>query len=264
MEALERFKETVLKEYPRLSSKDTFKFGCSNKLSCFNKCCRDVNIFLTPYDTLRMKQALNISSTEFLEKYTLLPLDKNLKYPVVLLAMRDDEEKRCNFVTEEGCSIYGNRPWACRMYPIGLASPNEGASEEEFYFLMHEDVCDGLGESKEWTPEEWMEDQGIISYHEFGETFKEIILHKRFQEGEALTAPQMEMFYMACYDLDKFRSFIFESTFLDRFEFDEERLESLKADDEELLLFGFEWLKFCLFKEQTMKIKERPANTDAP
>jgi hypothetical protein len=66
----------------------------------------------------------------------------------------------------------------------------------------------------------------------------------------------MEMYYMVCYNLDKFRRFLFESTFFDRFEIDEARREAMRNDDVELLKFGFEWLKFSLFGEKIMKIKE--------
>jgi len=56
-------------------------------------------------------------------------MDKNLQYPVILLQMRDNEKKSCPFVTAEGCSVYPDRPWACRMYPLGLASPNSTAAK---------------------------------------------------------------------------------------------------------------------------------------
>ena len=59
--------------------------------------------------------------------------------------------------------------------------------------------------------------------------------------------------------MDNFRKFIFETTFLNRFVIDQEQIEKLKTDDEELLLFGFNWLKYCLFQEPTMEVKNPPA-----
>ena len=61
---------------------------------------------------------------------------------------------------------------------------------------------------------------------------------------------------MACYDLDRFRRFVFESSFLDRFEVDETRAEAMREDDEELLEFAMQWLRFVLFGERTMKVKK--------
>ncbi|MDY6911644.1 MAG: YkgJ family cysteine cluster protein, partial [Chloroflexota bacterium] len=126
MEDFESFKEKILRDYPRLSVEDNFKFACHPGVPCFGKCCANVNIFLTPYDVLRMKTALGISSTEFLEKYTIpLSLEEN-QLPVILLKMAEDAEKKCPFVSDEGCTIYNDRPWSCRMYPLGLASSKTG------------------------------------------------------------------------------------------------------------------------------------------
>ncbi|MFA4837419.1 MAG: YkgJ family cysteine cluster protein, partial [Dehalococcoidia bacterium] len=115
-----------------------FKFDCHTQVSCFGKCCRDVNIFLTPYDVLRMKNALGIPSAEFLEKYaTPLILEEN-QLPVLLLKMgEDDADKKCPFVSDAGCTIYNDRPWSCRMYPVGLASSKTQTSAgEEFCFIV--------------------------------------------------------------------------------------------------------------------------------
>jgi hypothetical protein len=65
MEEYDKLKQKVLKEYPRLGIDDKFKFACKQAFKCFTKCCADVNIFLTPYDILRMKKRLNIKSGQF-------------------------------------------------------------------------------------------------------------------------------------------------------------------------------------------------------
>ena len=100
-----------------------------------------------------------------------------------------------------------------------------------------------------------MRDQKVEEYNEMGKLFKEISLHDFFSKDKKLTPPQLEMFYTVCYNIDKFREFVFESTFLNRFDVPEDTVKKIKEDDEELLKFGFEWLKYCLFGEKTMKIK---------
>jgi hypothetical protein len=143
------------------------------------------------------------------------------------------------------------------MYPIGLASPKEGVSqEEEFYFLMKEDICLGHEESREFTIREWIENQGVSKYDEMGREYKEITLHDFFEKGGQLNSSQMEMFYTACYDLDQFRRFVFESTFLKRFEIEKETVRAIEKDEEALLRFAFRWLRFCLFGEPTLKVKD--------
>ena len=149
MSELDNIKQTILKSAPRFTENDRFKFSCHKGLSCFTQCCADVTIFLTPYDIIRMKNRLKLTSDEFLAKYTFVPFGENQQAPVVILKMGDGEHKRCPFVSAEGCGIYEDRPWSCRMYPLGLASPKEGAcDEEEFYFLMEEAHCHGFAENK--------------------------------------------------------------------------------------------------------------------
>ena len=251
--------EKILKDSPRLGLDDTFKFGCHPGVSCFNRCCHDVNIFLAPYDVLRLKNRLGMKSNDFLDKYALLPVQKEMKTPVVVLRMNDDETKSCPFLTDEGCGVYSDRPWPCRMYPLGLAAQKDtpdGWQGERFYFLLQEEVCKGFEEGKEWAVRQWLDDQGIDEYDRWGEGYKELTLHEFFDKEDSVLSPEkMHMLFTACYDLDKFREFVFESTLLQRFEIGEEFVEGMRTDDEELLRFGYLWLMFSLFGEKTMKVK---------
>lgn len=259
MSELEELKKTILEQYPRLGAEDTFKFACHPGVSCFNHCCADVNIFLTPYDVLRLKNHLGIASQEFLDKYTQIVADRNQQLPAVQLRMTETETKHCHFVdTEKGCTVYENRPWSCRMYPIGQASPKEqeGRDDEKFYFILHEEVCKGFEEGKNWTVADWMKDQGVSEYDEFGELFKEVMFHDFFEQGKVLTPQKIDMFFLACYNLDRFREFILNTTFLKRFEIEKDELAKIKIDDEKLLKFAFDWVKFSLFGEKTVEVRE--------
>ena len=262
-DALGELEQKVLEEYPRLGPSDSFRFSCHPGVKCFNKCCGDVNIVLTPYDVLRMKNRLGITSTEFLEKYTLLPVNKEMTTPMVLLRMNEDEDKSCQFLTEKGCGVYTDRPWPCRMYPLGMAAQKDtedGWRGDRFYFLLQETGCMGFDEQKEWKVNDWLENQGLDDYDEWGEAFKELTLHEVFEDKEAVLSPEkMHMLFTACYDLDKFREFVFESTLLQRFDIDEDFLEEMRRDDEALLRFSYLWLRFSLFGEKTMRVKPHVA-----
>src|SRR5208337_764325 len=91
--------EGILKDQARMTPDDQFTFHCGLHLDCFTKCCCDVSIVLTPYDILRLKKALRIDSTEFLEQYTLPMFSPEQKFPVMILRM-DTETKKCPFVVE--------------------------------------------------------------------------------------------------------------------------------------------------------------------
>jgi Fe-S-cluster containining protein len=249
-------KEAILKESPRLTENDTFKFACGKNSPCFTQCCGDVNIALTPYDVLRARKRLGISSGEFLDRYTIVPFSKEQKFPVVLLKMQDNERKSCHFVGEEGCTIYEDRPWACRMYPIGVASPG-AEDQDKFYFIIRENLCEGHDQGTDWSIASWMKDQGVHEYDALGEEFKEIALHPFFQRDEVLKPAEMDMLFMVLYDLDKFHRFVFESTFLEKFNLKESEIEAAKSDEMELLRLGFRWLRFCLFGEPALEIKDQ-------
>jgi hypothetical protein len=70
-----------------------------------------------------------------------------------------------------------------------------------------------------------------------------------------LTEQTKKMFFLVSYNLDKFREFVFESSFLDRYEVDESTLNRIKDDEIELLKLGLKWLKWLLFKEGDFKLK---------
>ncbi len=247
--------ETILRDYPRLSLDDTLDFCCGKEVDCFTNCCRDVSIILTPYDVLRMKKALGLNSTEFLEKYTILGCTKDKKLPIVLLRM-NPEDGRCPFVTKEGCSLYAHRPWACRMYPLGLAEPKRpNPTERGFYFVIHENLCHGHDKGQHCSIRDWIADQSIDTFEMMGEPFKNLMMDEFWEKGEALEPKKLEMYLMACYDLDRFRRFIFETRFTSLFDVDEARLEAIRTDDEELLVFAMEWLRFSLFNEKTMRLR---------
>ena len=125
----------------------------------------------------------------------------------------------------------------------------------EFFFLQTDDFCEGHTSKEEWTINGWIQNQGIEPYEYFSSLFREIVLHPSFDKGTELTPQKMEMFHMVFYNLDKFRAFIFESTFLKRFEIAKKTRDEIKKDDLKLMAFGVDWLKFCLFAEDTIKIR---------
>ena len=253
----------VLRDKRRLDADEKFPFACHSGLPCFNRCCADVNIILTPLDVLRLARRVGVTTTEFLDEYALLPITKDLQLPVVMLKMGDGPERKCRFVGEQGCTVYEDRPWACRMYPLGMAIPpaRAGLEPEPIYFLFEDDFCEGHGEQTPWTARGWRADQGIREHEELEEGYRELVSHPWFIGGRQLDPRRMEMFHTACYDLDKFRRFLFESTFLERFELEPGLVEQIRTDDIALLRFAFRWLRYALFAEPTMTARPEAPST---
>lgn len=247
----------------RLGPENTFKFKCHPGIECFTQCCRDINIILTPYDIIRMKNRLGLPSEEFLAIYTEPQLLEKTGLPVVTLKFleeqgKDAQSKACPFIRENGCLIYDDRPTTCRYYPLGVASLShkEDLTDDEFYFFVHEPHCLGFKEDKFWTVREWRKDQGVDIHDEINAEWVDFLVRKRsFPPNMQLTEKTKQMFFMVSYNLDKFRDFVFNSTFLQRYEVDETTLEKIKADEIALLKFGLKWLKWLLFKEGDFKMK---------
>ena len=102
----------------RLDDDDTFQFRCHAGLSCFNRCCRNLNLFLYPYDVLRLKNRLAMSSDTFLDRHVDVVLREGNFFPEVLLRMADNPEKTCPFLSDTGCRVYPDRPDTCRNFPV--------------------------------------------------------------------------------------------------------------------------------------------------
>jgi Fe-S-cluster containining protein len=248
----------------RLSDNEQFCFGCRPDLPCFTRCCANVNILLTPVDVLRLARRLEMSTTEFLDRHALIPITKDLRLPVVMLKMSDDEDKHCSFVTEMGCGVYEDRPWSCRMYPVAMAVPpaRAGVEPKPIHFLLEDDFCEGHDEPRKWAVNEWREDQDVAVCEELESGFREIVSHPWFIGGERKLDPKrLDMFFTACYDLDRFRTFVFESTFLERFDLEPGLVDRLREDDDELLRFAFLWLKLALFGEPVIVVQDSARKT---
>jgi len=241
----------------QMSGDERFPFGCRPDLPCFTRCCADVSIVLTPVDVLRLSRRLGLTTTEFLARHALVPLTRDLQLPIVMLRMDEDEGRRCPFVSEAGCTVYEDRPWSCRMYPVAMALPpaRAGFEPRPLYFLIEDGFCEGHGAGRAWSVDEWRRDQDIERGEELEQGFREIVSHPWFIGGRQLDPKRCEIFFTACYDLDRFRAFVFESTFLERFELPKETVEGMREDDEALLGFAFRWLRFALFGEPVLTVR---------
>ncbi len=233
-----------------------FRFACHAGVPCFTHCCADLNLALTPYDVLRLKTRLGISSGEFLDRYTTDEVNHNCGLPVLMFKMRNDARRTCLFLQPEGCGVYQDRPGACRLYPMARAAKLDGGNVKEQYFLMRESHCLGFHEEKEWTTQEWMQNQGLEIYNEMNSLW--MAIHQTVATEATpplMTDEKVKMYFMACYNLDAFKKFVFESSFLNVFQIENRTISRIQADETELLKLGFKWVQFAIFGRKTMKLK---------
>jgi hypothetical protein len=113
--------------------------------------------------------------------------------------------------------------------------------------LLEETHCLGCKQGKNWTVREWIENQEVAIYNQMNDMFMEIIGLKNRRLPGPLDMKSSPMFHLACYDLDTFRSHIFDKDLPGDRNLGPETLDALKHDDDELLKLGFEWVKKTLF-----------------
>jgi Fe-S-cluster containining protein len=234
-----------------ISSEESFRFECSPGVACFNACCRDLNQFLYPYDILRLRKRLGLSSGEFLNRYTSQHLGPASGLPIVSLTSADARRLTCPFVTAEGCSVYPDRPSSCRIYPLVRAISRNRTTHEisEHFMLLKEPQCLGFGEPKKQTVRQWINDQEVGTDNLINDKLMEIISLKRQRLPGPLDLKSRGLVYRALYDLDSFKNQIFTKNFLNTFEVDPEKLAAARTDDKVLLEVGIEWVKQVVFKE---------------
>jgi len=243
----------------RLGLDDTIQFRCRPGIACFNKCCENINIMLTPYDILRLKNRLGVTSAEFLEKYaTVFEMDAH-GLPGIRMKTKEGTAE-CQFLTPEGCGVYEDRPAACRYYALGATTmrAKDSATPEEFYFVVKEEHCLGHDEPRTLTVREYRQEQGVDQYDEMTREWRDIILKKR-SSGPTVGKPSqksMDLFYLASYDLDNFRVFIASPFFHDVYDIEPAYFQKLLSDEIELMRFATRYLKQVLFGEIT--IPEKP------
>jgi uncharacterized protein len=244
-----------------LQTGDTFTFRCHPRVSCFNRCCRNLNLFLYPYDVLRLKRSLGITAGQFLDAYVDVVLRPETFFPEVLLRMAENEEKTCPFLTGSGCAVYPDRPDTCRTFPVEQGSLYDAGTGKSrpVHFFRPPDFCQGQYESDQWTVATWIGDQEAREYNHMTLTWAEI--KRLFQadpwKGEGPEGPRAKMAFMATYNLDDFKKFVFESSFFKRYRVKKDVRKKIEASDTALLKFGFEWVRLFLWGLKSKQIGPR-------
>ena len=263
MTDLDEIKQNVPFESPvqpvELSLDSEFQFNCHKGIACFNACCKNIDITLMPYDILRLKRRLKLSSQEFVAQYT-IPFEMDFHGMPGLKMATKRGTTECAFLRREGCSVYEDRPAACRYYALGNMGvrKKDESQIEDIYFLVKEDHCLGHSEPLKQTVRGYRNTQGIEKYDEMNREWRDLILKKR-SSGPTVGKPSqrsMLLFDMCSYDMESFREFIQSDGFQALFDLDRDTVNELLDNEDKLLLFSFRFLKQVLFGEKTISMKE--------
>ncbi|MBC8208914.1 MAG: YkgJ family cysteine cluster protein [Desulfobulbaceae bacterium] len=236
------------KNVTRIQADEPFTFACHPGVSCFTECCRELELALTPYDCLRLRQATGLNSTELLNRHVIMEQEPHETFPRFYLTMVDDGRASCVFVSPDGCTVYQDRPAACRTYPMGRAAIRQpGNRTEIFHVLVRETHCLGFSEQQEHTAESYNQDQSLEQYNRFNDNLIAILQHDQVRQGRQFSQEQIDSFTLALYDLDRFRHLLQTGQLPEhksgQITADPDQL----ADDEALLLWSMDWLSAVLF-----------------
>ncbi len=243
----------------QLGLDDVIQFDCHPGISCFNECCRNIDIQLLPYDIIRLKNRLDTTSHDFVARHT-IPFQMDFHGMPGLKLLTKPGTKECVFLGEEGCTVYEDRPTACRYYALGSMGmrAKDSATVEDIYFVVRESHCKGHEEPKSLTVREYRREQGVEKYDEMNREWRDIIIKKR-SSGPTVGAPSgrsFQLFDMCSYDMDKFREFIQTPGFTEIFDPNAIGMDKLLEDEEARLAFAMRFLKQVLFGETSIPMRE--------
>lgn len=90
-----------------LKRDSAFSYECK---AC-SRCCHHRAIHVGPYEILRLARGLGISTTAFIAAHT--------EAGGTVLRTQKSNDSACIFLGESGCTVHADRPFACRIYPLG-------------------------------------------------------------------------------------------------------------------------------------------------
>ena len=91
-----------------------------------------------------------------------------------------------------------------------------------------------------------------------GSEIRELYVLKKLSSGPTVGKPSRrsrELFFTACYDLDRFRAFVSSAPFAQLYDIPAEEMRAILSDDLALLQFAFRFLRQTLFGEETIAMR---------
>lgn len=233
----------------KLSDNEEFRFQCNATQPCYNRCCQEAVVPLTPYDALRLAANLDLDSESFLRAFAAMNTMEDCGLPLPMLRMIESPDAPCPFLTPGGCSAYEDRPGSCRSYPLGQASSLEGAQCDDHYFLIEEKECCGLNCGKSWTAGDWLQNEGMEKYEHFNRLYARLAAALK-EKNLKLDSRLGNMFFLCLYQPERFRELITKMKLFSRLDPGEEAKRLMMTADakgsEALLEFAFQWLQFVI------------------
>jgi hypothetical protein len=130
---------------------------------------------------------------------------------------------------------------------------------QRVYLFRPPDFCQGPREHRTCTPAEWARDPDDVLYDNLTLEWAKLkaLLHDDPWGQEGPGGSKAKMTFMATYNIDAFREFVFKSSFLRRYKIQTVLLKKIQKDDIELLKMAFAWVRFYLWRTPSKMFKPR-------
>lgn len=150
------YKDTLADVDCALSRDGAFSYQCN---AC-SRCCHNKAIRVGPYEILRLARRLGMTTTEFIEQHT--------EAGGTVLRMREDNDRACIFLNQQGCSVHSDRPLACRLYPLARYVGPDG--KETFGHLApHPNTAGVYGTGA--VVADYLDKQGVAPFFDMGDRY---------------------------------------------------------------------------------------------
>lgn len=175
--------------------------GCKGKATC----CHGMggSIILDPYDIYQLTAYLKLSFEALLAE----KLELNLVDGIILPNLRMiGAKEQCAFLNNEGrCSIHGQRPGICRIFPLGRVYQNHS-----FRYFLQINECMNTSSTKvkvsNWidTKDIKKNEKFLIDWHYFLNNAEEVV-KKAGDEAtvKSINISILNLFYIRTYDTSK-------------------------------------------------------------
>jgi hypothetical protein len=133
--------------------------------------------------------------------------------------------------------------------------------DRDSYAIVKEDHCKGHEVKRRITIADYRKEQGLEEYDELARGWRQLVLKKK-SSGPTIGKPTLrsrQLFFMACYDIDRFREFVSAESFNKLFDLPQQEKSALLADDIALMQFAFRFLRQVLFGEESIALNAEAA-----
>jgi len=231
--------------YPELDFDGSFRFSCGPHISCFVHCCTGTKVWLYPYDVVRISRSLGLSTTEFIRRHCRY-FDSPPHFPVLLLKSANDGEGRCPFALDSGCSVYPDRPWICRLFPVVPVEcrTDETAETDRRFNIFVWKGCRGVGNGPETTVRQWWQNAGMAEYEETYLDWQK--LTEELKLSGPLPGEKAELFKLGSFDPDQLLERLRAGEYAETFSLEAAELERAGSDDIFLMQLACRWMSRVL------------------